>query len=114
MPVDVVLVDTAADTDVLSGTDLDPMPGPGFLRVWMASTVATATVTASMPEQNFTRAAKLVLRSGGVPDNDRDTPVVITPTAAGEKLTINLGGTTGTCYTHARWLSPAELSSGIT
>jgi len=113
MPVDVIVVDTSADTDVLSGTDLDPIPGPGFLRVWMASTVATATISASMPEQNFTRSAALILRSGGAPNIDQDTPVVESATDAGEKLTINLGGTTGTVYTHARWLSVDEVRAGI-
>jgi len=114
MPVSVIVSVTGADTDVLSGTDLDPMPGPGLIRVWMGSTVNTATVTASMPEQNFTRSAAIVLKTSGVPVIDQDTPVVESATDAGEKLTLNLGGTTGTVYTVARWLSVDELRAGLT
>jgi hypothetical protein len=66
-----------------------------------------------MPEQNFTRASAILLKTAGVPDINTDTPVVETFTDAGEKLTLNLGGTTGTVYTHARWVSLEEIKAGI-
>lgn len=111
--IEVVVVDSSADSDALSGTDLEVIPEPGLLTVFCASTVNTATVTATLPQQNFTRSASIRLRANGMPDELADKPILNSAVDAGEKPTIDLGGTTGTIYTIARFLTLAELRAGI-
>lgn len=113
MPLEVIVTDTSADADALAGTDLEVIPEPGLLRIWVASTVNTATVTATLPTQNFSRTSAIRLRANGVPVIDEDTPVLESAVDAGEKPTINLGGTTGTIFTIARFTTLAELAAGL-
>jgi len=113
MALEVVVVDTSADTDALSATDLETIPEDGLLVIFCASTVATATLTASLPMINFTRAILLPLRAGGVPNINEDNPIVSVIVQAGERPTINLGGTTGTIFTIAMFKTAAEIAAGL-
>lgn len=100
-PIRVMVQDTAADSDALSGTDLERVPGPGVLSVWIASTVNTATVTAVVGGANLLRSQVIPLRTNGVPNVNEDPPAFSVLAEGGEKVVVNLGGTTGTIHTVA-------------
>lgn len=107
--INVQVTDTAADTDALAGTDLETMPGPGLLQIWAASTVNTGTLTLVVAGANIARAMAISLRTNGVPNIDQDPPIAEAGVEGGEKAVVNLGGTTGTIYTVARWTPADEL-----
>lgn len=100
-PLRVMVVDTAADADALSGTDLERAPGPGVLSVWSASTVNTATLTSVVGGANVVRGQVIPLRTNGVPNINEDPPMFSLVVNGGEKIVVNLGGTTGTIQTVA-------------
>lgn len=105
----VMVQDTAADTDALSGTDLEFAPGPGLLQVWVASTVNTATLTAVVGGENIVRNQVVPLRTNGVPNVNEDDPQVAVAVGGGEKVVVNLGGTPGTIHTIAIFTPIDEL-----
>lgn len=105
----VMVQDTAADTDALSGTDLETAPGPGLVQVWSASTVNTATITAVVAGENIVRNQVIPLRTNGVPNVNEDEPQISVPVVGGEKIVANLGGTTGTIHTIALFTPEDEL-----
>lgn len=97
----VMVQDTAADADALSGTDLEFAPGPGLLQIYMASTVNTATVTSVLGGASILRAQVVPLKANGIPLIDEDLPLMEEVVVGGEKIVVNLGGTTGTVHTLA-------------
>jgi hypothetical protein len=110
MPRQVVMVrDTAADTDALQGTDLERAPGPGLIEIWPASTVDTATLTLVVGGENIVRNQVIPLRANGVPNVSDDPPAASAPVGGGEKIVVNLGGTTGTIHTKAVFTPEDEL-----
>lgn len=104
---DVLVQDTAADTDALAGTDLETIPFDGLLQVWQASTVNTATVTIVAGRDNVARSQVIPLIANGIARPGDDPPVFEGVVTAGVKPIVNIGGTTGTVHTHAR-LTPAD------
>lgn len=97
---DDVQVRTATVSDLLSGTQLDPMPGNGFLRVYAASTVNTARITIAPNKHAPPTGAgdgAITLRANG--EVRKYDPSWETEVVAGEKVTIGISGTTGTYYT---------------
>jgi len=97
----VMVQDTGADTDALSGTDLEFAPGPGLLELFIASTVNTATVTAVLAGANILRNQVIPLKANGIPIVNEDMPMMEEAVVGGEKIVVNLGGTTGTIHTLA-------------
>lgn len=93
----VELEKTAANTDVLAGTELDQPPSEGVLYLWAASTVNTATL--EVPQWNHQPGRTILLRkrTDGIPSIQDDAYVVI-PCKKGSRPTIALAGTTGTCH----------------
>ena len=97
---DAFVKDTSADTDVLAGTVLDKMPIAGTLTIRIASTVNTATVAinATLSPSPSEGAANVVpFITNGVPITT--SPFYRMYVAKDEKITVNLGGTTGTVHT---------------
>jgi hypothetical protein len=105
----VMVQDTAADSDALSGTDLERTPGPGLLEIFVASTVNTATITLVVAGENVVRAQVIPLRTNGVPNINEDEPMAQIPVIGGEKVVVTLGGTTGTIHTVAKHTPLDEL-----
>ena len=105
----VMVQDTAADADALSATDLEFAPGPGLIQIYCASTVNTATVTAVVGSANVVRAQVIPLKTNGIPIVSDDEPLVSEPVGGGEKVVVNLGGTTGTIHTLAVFTPVDEL-----
>lgn len=105
----VQVTNTAANTDQLAGTDLETTPGPGWLRIWQASSVNTATLTAVVGQGNIARSLAISLRANGLPSIVDDPPVVDMAVAGGERIILNLGGTTGTVYTIAEFTPLEDL-----
>jgi len=74
-----VNVDLPSDnSDCLSGTLLDPIPAPGVLIIFFASSQRDGILTvtqpgSSSPVYNFPP----ILRSSGIPDVQTDIPVVV-------------------------------------
>jgi len=101
--IDLVEQRTAAVTDLLNGTSLDGMPSDGFLRIYMASTVDTATIeidpalhaspTGSGTQTPIKRA------NGEIRAYDPHWELAV---VKGEKVVIGIAGTTGTYFT---WVS---------
>ena len=90
-------VATSVDTDVLSGSELDTMPGDGVLTIRAASTVNTATLeVAPVNGPAVSQARAITLRANGE-IRSYDQPWVL-PVEAGERVRIALAGTTGTVY----------------
>lgn len=100
-PIRVMVQDTAADTDALSGTDLERAPGPGILSVWCRSSVTTATLTAVVGGKNILRNQVLPASTNGQILINEDPPAFSLPVSGGEKVVVNIGGTTGTVHTLA-------------
>lgn len=104
-PVIVSVRDTAADTDALSGTDLERAPGRGLLQIWANSSVGTATMSLSVGQQQVMRAQVVPTNAGAErsPDVSRDPPLATVRVNGAEQIVVNLGGTTGTVITVAIW-----------
>lgn len=86
---------TSADTDILAGSELDPIPGKGVLIIRAASTVNTATLAVNGNRQPAVSSARAVLlRANGEPLSQDQTWVLFVNKA--EKITCSLAGTTGT------------------
>lgn len=105
----VIVQDTAADTDALSGTDLERAPGPGMYSLWQASTVNTATVTVAVGGANVVRNQVIPLRTNGIPNINEDPPTIQMAVLGGEKVAVNIGGTTGTVHTIAEFIPEEDL-----
>lgn len=101
--------DTAADADALAGSDLEFAPGPGTLEVYVASTVNTATLTAVIGDRNVVRAQVIPLRANGIPNSEEDPPAIAEIVEGGEKIVINIGGTTGTVHTSAVFIPEEDI-----
>ena len=86
---------TSADNDVLSDTELETSPLTGVYLVRMASTVNTATVKiASTRFPDIIRGRAIKLRANG--ETRAEDAAYVIPVAAGDRVTIEIGGTTGT------------------
>lgn len=75
-----VNVDLPTDNnDVLSGTPLDPVPAPGLLMIYLASSQRDGVLTVGGPavEGGGTLRVPPVLRSSGIPDVSTDIPYTV-------------------------------------
>lgn len=96
---DQIMKFTATNTDMLDGTALDPIPSTGLMRIYVASTVNTATISVNpsvSPSPNGGRDDNVVLMDNGVPF--QYSPFYSFTVTKGEFLRLGLGGTTGTVY----------------
>jgi len=93
--IQVTLEFTAVDTDVLNDTELETAPGDGVYIIRGASTVATATLQV-VPEEGppVSRARVLQLRANA--EIRSEDPPWIVEVSDAERVTMGLGGTTGT------------------
>jgi len=84
-----VNVDLPTDnTDVLAGGLLDPVPGPGSLLIWIASSQRDGIFTVTGPGvPGGTFRIPPILRTNGIPELDRDMPSVVP--VMGGKVVIN-------------------------
>ncbi len=96
---------TAANADVLDGSVLDPMPRSGFLRVYAADIVATATIEIDPANQpSPTGSGPQVVPEAGSGDSAANHPVIAafmphweTEVGLGEKVVIRIAGTVSEC-----------------
>ncbi len=92
---------TGTSTNILAATDLAQIPWKGNLKVFLASTVNTATVKIPNLNPSVPAVAQAVpLWANGVPQI-RDLIPYSVPAAPGNPPLIELGGTTGTVYIYA-------------
>ncbi len=98
---------TSANADALAGSSLDPMPGPGFIRVYAAEIVDTGTIEID-PSRHVsptgTGGQHIVEGAGAESGAAPNHPIIVsnmphweTEVAAGEKVTIRLAGTISEC-----------------
>lgn len=81
-----VNVDLPTDnTDVLSGSLLDPVPGRGVLVVYVASSVRDGILTVTGPGVVGSYRIPPILRANGIPDVNSDLPVMV-PTIGGKVI----------------------------
>lgn len=90
-------VHTGADVDALDGTELENMPGDGLLTIRAASTVNTATLLVQSPNQPAVSVARAITLRANGEIRSYDTAWVLS-VVKGERVTVGLGGTTGTVY----------------
>ena len=104
---------TAVNSDVLSGSALDPMPGSGFVRVYAAEIVHTGTIEISPANHpNPTgNSAQHIIETGGGNAGAPNHPAVYaydphweTEVVKGEKLTIRLAGTISECLVWVQFI----------
>lgn len=108
--IDDVQLLTGTNTDLLSGGVLDPMPGNGFIRVYVADIVSTATIAIEPAlHPNPTGAGTQVVPESGNGNTAANHPVIAaymphweTEVTKGEKVVISLGGTVSELAT---WVS---------
>lgn len=89
--------ETAADTDLLNGSDLEKAPTKGVIYLWAASTVNTATLEVNQYGHQPSYTQLLRKRTDGIP-NLTDDPCWILAVKQGERPKLVLGGTTGTVH----------------
>lgn len=96
---------TASNADVLSGGSLDPMPRSGFLRVYAADIVSTATIEVDPANHpSPTGSGPQVVPESGSGDTAANHPVLAaymphweTEVSLGEKVVIRIAGTVSEC-----------------
>lgn len=99
--IDVTRLLTSSNADALSGTALDPVPSNGYLRIYAADIVSTATIEvdpSSHPSPTGTGGQ--VVPESGTGDSAANHPVIAafmphweTEVHKGEKVTIRMAGT---------------------
>jgi len=80
----------ADNTDVLAGTQLDQVPGPGVFTIYGASTVLDSLITVSLGQDTLINAQPLTLRANGEPDLLSDVPVASVVSPGGVRPIINV------------------------
>jgi len=92
--------DTAADADLLAGSELEFAPSDGIYVCRFASTVNTATIACSTNGQAglINPARAITLRANA--EIQTIDPTWHIPVMKGEKVILALAGTTGTVQTH--------------
>ncbi len=103
--IDTTLLLTSANADVLSGGVLDPMPRAGFLRIYAADIVSTATIEVDPANHpSPTGSGPQVVPEAGSGDSAANHPVLAafmphweTEVDAGEKVVVRVAGTVSEC-----------------
>ncbi len=103
---------TASNADALSGSVLDPMPGPGYLRVYAADIVSTATIEVDPANHpSPTGSGAQVVPESGSGDSAANHPVVAafmphweTEVNGGEKVVIRVAGTVSELALWVTWM----------
>jgi len=98
---DLTFLLSASNSDLLSGSVLDPMPRSGFLRVYAADIVSTGTIEIDPADHpSPTGSGPQVVPEAGSGDSAANHPVIAafmphweTEVSLGEKVVIRLGGT---------------------
>lgn len=65
------------DNDVLGGSLLDPVPGPGVLAIFLASSQRDGILTVTGPGLTGAYRIPPILRSSGIPVVNDDIPTII-------------------------------------
>lgn len=81
---------TADNTDVLAGTQLDQVPGPGVFTVFGASTVLDSAITITLGKDTLINAQPMPLRANGEPNINEDIPLAIIESGGGVRPVINV------------------------
>lgn len=110
--IDQTLLLTSADADVLSGSVLDPIPGDGYIRVYCADIVATATVEVDPAKHpSPTGSGPQVVPESGSGDAAANHPVIAafmphweTEVFEGEKVVIRIAGTVSELAVWVTWM----------
>lgn len=105
---------TAANADVLAGSSLDPMPASGFLRVYVADIVSTATIEVDPADHpSPTGSGPQVVPESGNGNTAANHPVIAqymphweTEVEQGENVKIRIAGTVSEC---AVWVTLAGV-----
>jgi len=90
MMIEVRQVLAADNTDVLAGTQLDQVPGPGTFTVYGASTVLDSLITISLGQDTLINAQALPLRTNGEPSVNEDAPIAIIESPGGVRPVLNV------------------------
>ncbi len=96
-------VATSGDADVLNGSELETSPGRGVYVIRAASTVSTATLAVASPgKPEVSKDRTITLRANGEVLS-QDTPWIVV-VRKGDRVVVDLGGTTGTVHIEASYL----------
>lgn len=99
-----VNVDLPTDNlDVLNGSLLDPIPAPGVLLVYVASTQRDGILTITAPGVVGAYRIAPVLRTNGMPDLSADMPTVL-PVGSGKAIISYDEVTAGDAFATIIWM----------
>ncbi len=73
----------ADNTDCFAGSQLDPVPSPGILFLWLASSQRDGILSVTGPGITGAYRIPPTLRTSGIPDLSADMPILI-PTNGGK------------------------------
>jgi len=88
---------TGVDVDILAGSELEFAPSRGVYVIRACSTVNSAFLAVSGNRSPVVSTARSITLRANAETRAEDAPWVAA-VGRGEKLTISLSGTTGTCY----------------
>lgn len=94
---------TAANADILGGSEMEFAPGNGVYVIRAASTVNTATLAVAGNVTPVVSSARAVTLRANGEISAVDTPWIL-PVTKGEKVTTALAGTTGTVGYNAQYV----------
>lgn len=103
---------TATNGDVLNGTDLENLPGPGVMTIYAASSQADGTLTVT--GRGFEvpiRDQALPLRTNGQPSQQDDMPLVVGVPQGGKVLVSYTEATSATAVFEVVWQSIGDFMS---
>ncbi len=94
---------TAADVDIMAGSEMEFAPGNGVYIIRAASTVNTATLAVSGNKSPVVSSARAVTLRANGEVQAVDVPWIL-PVRSGEKVIAALAGTTGTVGFFAQYV----------
>jgi len=99
-----VNVDLPTDNaDVLNGTLLDPIPGPGVLLIYLASSQRDGIMSVTAPGVVGAYRIAPVLRTNGIPDLSADMPTIL-PVGPGKAIINYDEVTAGDAFATVIWM----------
>lgn len=100
---------TATTADVLAGTDLESLPGPGVLQIYGVSTQADSTVSVTPPgEQSPARSFTLPQKTVPTVNANDDQPLAIVAIMGAGRCIVSLTEVTAATMVFLFVFTPAE------
>jgi len=105
---------TVDNTDVLAGTDLENLPGPGVLSIYGVSTAVDTALTVTPPgEQSSARAFTLTTKAAATVNANDDQPLAIIAINTSGRVIVFVDITAAATWAMLFVYTPAEDFAGV-